>query len=227
MTYSNSEKTCAACGAAPRMSQRVARCADCQRAYRRSLYLDNREKILARNRAYQKSHSPNTRNRAYYLAHREELCAKSKAYREAHKEEQRAKKQAYLKAHRREVAAQQLAWVEANPEKFKQIRNAAVAKYRQKHPHLHAEIQARRSARKRGATVEPVNRQAIIERDKSICYLCSRKLEKHEITIDHVIPLARSGPHSAANLRVACGPCNFKKQTKLLHELPLQQTFSF
>lgn len=54
-------------------------------------------------------------------------------------------------------------------------------------------------------------REAIIGRDKSTCYLCSRHLQLHEVTLDHVIPSAKGGAHTAANLRVACRKCNSGK----------------
>ncbi|HEX8772601.1 MAG TPA: HNH endonuclease [Pyrinomonadaceae bacterium] len=66
---------------------------------------------------------------------------------------------------------------------------------------------------------EEINRDEIIERDARTCYLCGRKLEDEVITLDHVIPLARGGSHTASNLRVACLKCNSRKGAKLLHEL--------
>jgi 5-methylcytosine-specific restriction endonuclease McrA len=84
-----------------------------------------------------------------------------------------------------------------------------------------ADKAARRRARIAGVTTEPVDRNAIIKRDKVTCYLCNTKLKWREVTLDHVIPLARGGSHTAANLRVACGPCNFSKQHRLLATLPL------
>ncbi len=84
-----------------------------------------------------------------------------------------------------------------------------------------AEKRARRRALMMGATVDRVERWAIIKRDKRICYLCGKHLLWREVTLDHVIPLARGGSHTAANLRVACGPCNFSKQDRLLGQLAL------
>lgn len=79
----------------------------------------------------------------------------------------------------------------------------------------------RRVARIRNSPIiEPIDRQAIIERDRATCYLwCGRKLLDKEICLDHVVPLSRGGPHINSNLRVACRPCNSRKQTKTLEEL--------
>jgi 5-methylcytosine-specific restriction endonuclease McrA len=38
---------------------------------------------------------------------------------------------------------------------------------------------------------------------------------RYQVVFDHVAPLSRGGPHSEANLRVACAPCNRRKGNKL------------
>lgn len=77
---------------------------------------------------------------------------------------------------------------------------------------------ALRRARLKAATLGPVDMAAIIERDSSTCYLCGQVLAPDKITIDHVIPLVRGGSHTADNLRVACRPCNSRKNGRLLSE---------
>jgi hypothetical protein len=66
-------------------------------------------------------------------------------------------------------------------------------------------------------------RNAVIVRDKSTCYLCRRVLERHEITLDHYIPIVCGGTFSIDNLRVACDPCNTLKGDRLYEELDLRQ----
>jgi 5-methylcytosine-specific restriction endonuclease McrA len=63
----------------------------------------------------------------------------------------------------------------------------------------------------------PIDRDAIIARDNSTCYICGKKLitGADVITLDHVIPLARGGAHDATNLRVACVSCNARKGKRL------------
>ena len=79
------------------------------------------------------------------------------------------------------------------------------------------EMCARRRARIRSAPViERISRSAIIQRDGARCYLCGRELTLREVTLDHVIPLARGGSHTADNLRVACRPCNSRKGARLV-----------
>jgi 5-methylcytosine-specific restriction endonuclease McrA len=58
-------------------------------------------------------------------------------------------------------------------------------------------------------------RAAIIARDDSTCYLCHRKLEADEITLDHVTPKSRGGTDAGENLKVACLNCNEIKGERL------------
>lgn len=93
-------------------------------------------------------------------------------------------------------------------------------KGRMRDPQKSLDIQNRRRARMAGvATIEKIDRTAIIERDASTCYLCLRVLTKKEITLDHVVPLTRGGSHTYDNLRVCCRPCNTRKKSQLLQEL--------
>lgn len=108
------------------------------------------------------------------------------------------------------------AYRDANRE---QVR-AAGRRYNKSHHATRADNSLRRRARKANApVVEVIQRAAVIARDASTCYLCARVLSDEEITLDHVVALARGGDHAHANLRVACHPCNRRKGTKLLSEL--------
>ena len=73
-------------------------------------------------------------------------------------------------------------------------------------------------AQRYGVRIEPVSRQAITRRDGCTCYMCGRRIGKRELVIDHIVPLARGGPHCESNLRVACRLCNARKGDKLIVE---------
>jgi HNH endonuclease len=80
------------------------------------------------------------------------------------------------------------------------------------------EARSRRRALTTGANVIGyVNRQAIIARDNSTCHICGQHVETSDIHLDHVIPLARGGEHSADNLRVSHSTCNLSKGARLLN----------
>lgn len=71
-----------------------------------------------------------------------------------------------------------------------------------------------------GAIVEPVDRDRIIRRDDSTCYMCHRKLGKRDIHLDHVRPVTRGGSHTEDNIKVSCRPCNLRKGNRLPEECP-------
>jgi len=79
-------------------------------------------------------------------------------------------------------------------------------------------VQQRRRARIRSALVESFTFLEIAERDGWVCGLCSapvvrelRYPDPHSPTIDHVIPLAKGGPHTRGNVQLAHLRCNISK----------------
>lgn len=54
-----------------------------------------------------------------------------------------------------------------------------------------------------------LSRKEVFIRDRYRCQYCSRHLRK--LTLDHVIPRSRGGPHSWENVVSACSHCNHKK----------------
>lgn len=52
------------------------------------------------------------------------------------------------------------------------------------------------------------------------CAYCKRPFTKARIrTLDHVIPLAKGGPHTLSNIVIACKPCNCSKHDSVIHLL--------
>lgn len=63
--------------------------------------------------------------------------------------------------------------------------------------------------------ITPKRRLAIYRRDGWRCRYCGKSLRSakpHQRTLDHVVPVARGGTHASRNLRMACKPCNDRKQ---------------
>jgi 5-methylcytosine-specific restriction endonuclease McrA len=82
-----------------------------------------------------------------------------------------------------------------------------------------ARVYARR-ARKKGASVrERVYRSVVWRRDEGTCHICNLPCDPNRWDMDHVVPLARGGDHSYANIRVAHPVCNNSKRTRLMSEL--------
>lgn len=99
-----------------------------------------------------------------------------------------------------ENVARARAWKEANPERAREMSRLA---------------RCRRRARIKGAggdhTMDDL--AAILKAQKGCCAYCRTKLssKKH---VDHIIPLARGGSNSRANLQYLCQPCNQSKSAK-------------
>lgn len=79
----------------------------------------------------------------------------------------------------------------------------------------------RRRAATRGADAEDVDRVVVGERDRWVCGICLRKVDKaiayphpHSQSLDHVIPLSEGGPHTYANTRIAHLECNIHRSDR-------------
>lgn len=48
--------------------------------------------------------------------------------------------------------------------------------------------------------------------NRGICHYCERKFSPKQLTMDHVVPLARGGTSSKGNIVPSCKDCNSKKQ---------------
>ncbi|MFC1872181.1 HNH endonuclease [Chloroflexota bacterium] len=62
---------------------------------------------------------------------------------------------------------------------------------------------------KRPRVLRKLTRYEIFSRDSFVCQYCGKQTE--HLTLDHVIPRYRSGPHTWENVVSACAPCNRKK----------------
>lgn len=51
------------------------------------------------------------------------------------------------------------------------------------------------------------------------CYICKKQFSAKQLTIDHVIPVAKGGQDIYDNYRLACDPCNSIKGSELLEEM--------
>lgn len=58
-----------------------------------------------------------------------------------------------------------------------------------------------------------------LKTSSGICYFCGGKFSPKELTMDHLVPLAKGGTSSKSNLVPACKECNTKKKTSLPFEV--------
>ncbi|MDC7116146.1 HNH endonuclease [Corynebacterium amycolatum] len=73
-------------------------------------------------------------------------------------------------------------------------------------------------ARKRGAFVENVHRDEVLNRDGWRCQICGKKIPKTAVypdplspSVDHVVPLSLGGKHEMKNVQAAHLICNALK----------------
>ena len=50
---------------------------------------------------------------------------------------------------------------------------------------------------------------------QGVCHYCGRETSPGELTMDHIVPLARGGRSTRGNLVATCKECNNKKKTML------------
>jgi len=168
----------------------------CESHYRRDYYARTRETQLASNKAWrEKNHESNLEyQRDWYNSHKEYFAEKYLKNREALSERSRR-----LNAENPGRGTEySRAWRKANPEK--------------------AALKSRAAAnRRRAKDGERVNFKDILERDGMVCHICGDEIPTmKDLHFDHVIPLAKGGPHSADNIRPAHALCNMRKGARIL-----------
>ncbi len=47
---------------------------------------------------------------------------------------------------------------------------------------------------------------------KGVCYYCGRAVSPKELTMDHIVPIARGGRSTKSNVVSSCKDCNNKKK---------------
>ena len=213
-----SEQRCNTCGvvktadsfnrSAQRTSGLQPKCRQCFKSYNEARYAAEPERYREKARAWRASHLEMAiaRSRLWQSQHREHVRQYDHARRTGRPAgfyagewlRRRAYHDRYRMLNAEKVQAKGRRWRIENPDK-------------------NCEKQSRRRARLQLAErIDKVDRASLIKRDNSTCYLCGLILTDKQVTLDHVVPLARGGSHTAENLRVACGPCNSRKGTRLI-----------
>lgn len=67
--------------------------------------------------------------------------------------------------------------------------------------------------------LKPVKRKRVIRfsrlnvwlRDRGTCQYCARKVPRHRMQYEHIIPQSKGGPTSWENIVIACADCNQRK----------------
>lgn len=156
------------------------------------------------------------RAKSYYHANREKCIARNRAWKginaEAVKEARRAyylKNLESIRAHKREYWQRRMdagvgpvnvfkvkAWRKANPDKAKGYGH-------------------RRRAKMQGCEISKVDYSELLAMYGMVCQLCKGDILPKEFSWDHIVPLAQGGCHSPENLWPAHRRCNSKKGAKV------------
>lgn len=126
----------------------------------------------------------------------------------------RIRNQASHKANPR--TEQKRAWWAANTERTR----GYAQDWNERNPQRRLDLNSQYRARKLDATVEDVRTDVVLAAHGRWCYLCETAIGE-DLHLDHVVPLARGGEHSYANIRPAHAHCNQSKKDQQLHELDL------
>ena len=51
--------------------------------------------------------------------------------------------------------------------------------------------------------------------DKGVCHYCGRSFPPKELTMDHIVPIARGGKTTKGNVVPCCKECNNQKKQRL------------
>lgn len=201
------------------------RCKRCNKAY----YKANREKILARSKAYVNAHKEKHQEyiRFYSATDRaKELNQKrGKAFRKAHELELPSRKKAYYEANKDRILAQERVKNAANPGrkrtykqsqhykmKAKRYKEANVARYQA----YAVSAKANRRSRILGIGGKVTSREwrRLKAHYNYTCLRCRKREPDIKLCADHVIPLSLGGSNTINNIQPLCVSCNSIKRTK-------------
>jgi hypothetical protein len=121
---------------------------------------------------------------------------------------------AYIEAHRDERNAKNRARRAANPGKDTEYSRL----WRMNNPEKWA-LKNRENSRRRNSHTKSsaVAYASVLERDGMVCHICSGEISTlADLHFDHVIPLAKGGPHTADNIKPAHALCNLRKSDKII-----------
>jgi len=62
------------------------------------------------------------------------------------------------------------------------------------------------------------NRLKVFERDRYICYKCSKQLTRFSATLDHLTPISEGGDNSYDNLTTCCLHCNSSRRATAISD---------
>jgi len=186
-------KPCRKCGGTDRNNGGA--CRPCAKEYRRKYYRENKEKLLAQNREWVKANPE--KSKAYYRAYRERNLDKRNA-------DSRKWNQDNLDRRKE------------NGRKHYQKNKDRISETHRKHHQNNKEAATARGLKRKarmngnGGKLSASDIKALYAAYPK-CLACGAT---ENLSLDHVVPIARGGLNSIENIQVLCRSCNSSKRTK-------------
>lgn len=200
-------RPCAKCGAGDFNS--YGRCKACARAAGAIYRANYPDRVRASKESWEAANSDkdNARKAVYRAENPEKVKAATAAWRAANPDKLKAYAEAYRAANPDKSKVSAAAWHIANPE-ARRI------------------YQQNREARKRkiGGTLSKGLSVKLFKLQKGMCACCKKPLGD-DYQLDHIMPLALSGPNSDENMQLLRKTCNHKKHAK--HPVDFMQERGF
>ena len=146
----------------------------------------------------------------YYADNRELEITRRRKYREVHPEKVAETERRFKEANREKLVLKRRRYVEENLEKVTTLKRS----WRQANPEKEAAQKHRRRANKRenGGTLKAADIKATYA-IYPVCLACGAE---ENLSLDHIIPLAKAGRNSIGNIQVLCRSCNSTKGTRTI-----------
>lgn len=169
-------------------------CKPCKNAKALARYYANADEMRAYNAAWRAANPRTEYTRKWEAAHREE-------------------RRAYYLARRDKTNARRRAMHAANPERQRDYQR----RWREDNDDWALRNRENSRRRQTGTTHSRVTYAAVLERDGMVCHICTLPIEsRDDLHFDHVIPLAKGGPHHEDNIKPAHAVCNLRKSDRLI-----------
>jgi 5-methylcytosine-specific restriction endonuclease McrA len=140
------------------------------------------------------SYATPQQDRQKYERHKDKIKARTKRYYETHRADRLASAARYRDANQDRIRSWLRTYAKAHPEKLL--------------PHAHLRLARKRAAKGSFTTAEWTG---LVSFFGSVCLSCGVTTD---LSVDHVIPLARGGTNSIDNLQPLCRQCNSSKGIK-------------
>lgn len=202
-------KRCSKCGETKPLSGFYTRkngsvvtpCVKCMNSTSKQWRGNNKEKLQEYNHNYKKSwYAENTekareQSREWGRNNLQRVLDKVKQWVSQNPEKKREQNKSWRLAHPDKVSESRKRWEAANPDKV-----------------LEKSRNRRAKKKSNGGKITAAEWREVLERYNHTCLCCREKGKK--LTMDHVLPLALGGTHTADNVQPLCVSCNSKKQAR-------------